>query len=281
MANRVSKTRSSEPRAQESEPAARAGFSVVEMLIAVVVTGVAGAAVVGIFVEQSGFYEENSRRVMAHKSLRATADRMSTELRMVRQGDVLTAEGDRVTVRYGVTRGVVCHTSSGTAYVYLFRLPGSTAPDEMRYLEPRFSGTWQDPSLPWGDLDVDSNETCADHGAPSGAAAGRYREITSFTSLPEPGSLIYGTINLTYEFSEEDGRVALFRNGRRQTAPFEDSQSYFRYFREDGTDLTAPVSAGDRDDIAYLRVDATARGHDPNERFQGDRTMSLRIPFRN
>jgi len=42
-------------------------------LIAVVVAGVAGAAVVGIFVEQSGFYQENSRRVMAHGSLRAAA----------------------------------------------------------------------------------------------------------------------------------------------------------------------------------------------------------------
>lgn len=258
-----------------------AGFSLVEMLIGVVVTGVVGAAVVGIFVEQSGFYQENSRRVMANKSLRVTADRMSTELRMVRQGDVRTAEADEVTVRYGVTSGVVCHTDASTVYVYLHRLPGDMPPDTIRYLEPRFQGVWQNPNLLWSDLQADGSETCADHGSPSGKASDRYREITSLSTTPQDGSLVYGTISLTYEFVDQNGDIALLRNGTRLAIPFEESQAYFRYFRGDGTELSSPVTGSDRNDIAYIRVDATAQGHDPNQRYQGDRSMNLRIPLRN
>lgn len=263
----------------EDASVGRAGFSLVEMLVGVVITGLVGAAITGLFIEQTGFYGENSRRVMANKSLRATADRMSTELRMVRQGDVRTAEADRLEVRHGVMSGVVCHTVASTAYLYVHRLSGETDPALVRYLEPRFQGSWNT-GLVWSSIGEDNSHTCADHGAPAGKSDERYREVDA-TPTPEAGSLVYGTIPLRYEFVSQDGRVALRRNFREVAAPFEASPPYFRYYREDGTELSAPVTGANRDDIAYVRVDATAQGHDPNQRYQGDRMISLRIPFRN
>lgn len=260
-----------EPR---SRPTSQAGFSLVEMMISVVLTGLIGAAVVGVLVDQSGFYQENSRLVTATKSLRGTADQLSTELRMVRQGDVEAAEPRRLTVRYGVASGVVCHTASTTAYLYMHRVPDSE-PDAVRYLEPRYGGSWQT-GLLWSDLGTDGSQTCADHGAPAGMPGEHYQE-TSSLSTPEVGTMIYGTERLTYEFVDRDGRMVLERNGSLIAGPFERTEQYFRYFEQDGSEVTG----GSLDDIAYVRIDATALGHDPNPRYQGDRAISLRVPFRN
>jgi len=260
---------------------AEAGFALVEMMVSIVLTGVVGAAIVGVLMEQNAFYQENSRRVMGQKSLRTTADRMGAELRMVHQGDVQTAENDRVTARHGMAAGVVCYTTSTTAFIYLHRVPDSD-PETVRYLEPRFSGSWQT-GLAWGDLQVDGSETCASHGAPAGKPSEHYREVTSWPgSMPEVGSLVYGTSPVTYEFVEQsDGDVVLLRNDARFAGPFDDSGEYFRYFRPDGTELSAPVGGSGLDQVSTVRIDATALGHDPNPRYQGERTISLRVLFRN
>lgn len=252
------------------------GFSLVEMLISIVLTGVLGAAIVGVLMDQSAFYQTNSRMVTANKSLRGTADRMSTELRMVRQGDVVAAEPDSLTVRYGVAHGVVCYTGVSTVYLYMHRTPESQ-PDMVRYLEPRFQGSWET-GLVWTDLQNDGSQTCASHGAPSGMPADHYQEVTSWpTSMPEVGTLVYGTDRLSYHFVVRDDQIVLMRNGRLVAGPFRRTGAFFRYYRQDGTEVTG----SNLDDIAYVRIDATAAGHDPNQRYEGDRTIDLRVPFRN
>lgn len=259
-----------------------AGFSLVEMLIGIVITGIVGASIVSVLIDQNVFYQENSRLVSAQKSLRGAADRMSTELRMVHRGDVLTAEADRLVTRYGVANGVVCHVSGGSAYLYLHRLPNAQQqPQDVRYLEPRFQGSWQS-GLSWSDLSQDGSETCAGHGAPSGQPAGHYREVSSWPGgSPEVGTVLYATVDLTYRFGTQGDRFVLFRDGRRLVGPFEESPPYFRYFREDGGELSSPVTGGSLGQIAYVRIEATAIGHDPNARYEGDRTIDLRVPFRN
>lgn len=257
------------------------GFTLVEMLIGIVVTGVVGAALVGVLRNQQVFYQENSRRVMAQKSLRQVADRMSAELRMVRKGDVVTAESDRLVTRHGETLGVVCDTASGTVYLYLHRLPDSS-PETMRYLEPRYQGSWQ--SAPsWSDVDVDGTEHCAISGSPPGKPEEQYRKVSSWsTPLPGIGTQVYGTSRLTYEFVQQsNGEVVLQRNGDHWTGPFAASGVYFRYFQENGTELTAPVTGSSLDDIAWVRVGATAQGHDPSPARDGEQRISLRVPFRN
>lgn len=258
----------------------RAGFTLVEMLVTVVITGAVGAALVGVFLEQNAFYQENTRVVTANSSLRSTTQRMSTELRMVHQGDVLTAEADRLTARHGVMHGVVCYVSGTTAYIYLHRVPESQ-PSTIRYLEPRYDGSWQT-GLAWGDLSQDSNETCADHGSPSGMPADHYREVASWpTSSPEVGSLVYGTERVTYTFRSRGGELYLVRNGGAVAGSFEPSEEYFHYLDDTGSELSAPVTGSSLDDIAAVRFEATALGNAPNDSYRGDRTIRIRIPFRN
>lgn len=262
-------------------PSGQAGFSLVEMLISVFLTGLVGAAVVGVFIDQNSFYQENTRVVTAHTSLRTTTDRISSSLRMVHQGDVLTAEADRLSVRHGVMHGVVCHVGATSVFIYLHRLP-NTEPATVRYLEPRFEGDWQT-GLAWGDLSQDSNETCADHGAPAGESAGHYRKVdlSLWPTSPAVGSLVYGTDRVTYEFASRGGELYLIRNGRAVTGSFGQSDQFFHYLDRNGTELSAPVTGSSLDDIASVRIDATALGNEPNQRFEGNQRISLRIPFRN
>ena len=244
------------------------GFSLVEMLIGIVITGVVGAAVVGVLIEQNTFYEENSRMVTAQKSLRSATDQMSTELRMVRRGDVQTADTDRLVVTFNVAHGVVCHESGGTSYLYFHNLPESTPP-EVRYLEPRFNGSWQDLGS-WPSQD--GSQECASHGAPAGRPADHYRQVGANL---EVGTIVTGTTTLTYEFEPRSGEIVLLRNGDRLTGPFEQDAPYFRYLDKDEN------TTGNLDEIAYVEVRATALGHDPNARYEGSRSIDLRIPFRN
>lgn len=262
-------TTSSQRRAADvrEEPGA-SGFTLVEMLITVVITGIVGASVVGVLMEQDMFYQENSRLVMAQKSLRSATDQMSTELRMVRRGDVQTAESDRLVVTLNIAHGVVCHESSGTSYLYFHNLPESTPPGA-RYLEPRFDGTWQGLSS-WPVQD--GSRECANHGAPPAKENDRYRKVS--TSLPV-GTMVTGTTAVSYEFAPRNGEIALLRDGRYLTGPFEQDDPYFRYLDSDGN-TTANLDA-----ITYVEVRATALGHDPNARHEGSRSINLRIPFRN
>lgn len=254
--------------APSGDAAGASGFTLVEMLITVVITGIVGASVVGVLMEQDLFYQENSRLVMAQKSLRSATDEMSTELRMVRRGDVQTAESDRLVVTLSVAHGVVCHESSGTSYLYFHNLPESTPPGA-RYLEPRFDGNWQDLSS-WPVQD--GSRECADHGAPPAKENDRYRKVSTSLAV---GTMVTGTTAVSYEFAPRNGEIALLRDGRYLTGPFEQDDPYFRYLDSDGN------TTANLDEITYVEVQATALGHDPNARHDGSRSISLRIPFRN
>lgn len=259
----------------------RAGFTLVEMLVTVVITGAVGAALLGVFLEQNAFYQENTRVVTANSSLRSTTARMSTELKMVHQGDVVTAEADRLSARHGVMHGVVCHVDASSVFIYLHRVP-DTEPSTVRYLEPRFDGNWQT-GLSWGNLSQDTNETCADHGAPKGQPAEHYQQVglTPWPTSPKVGSLVYGTDRVTYSIESRGGELYLVRNGRAVTGSFEQSSQYFHYLDGNGGEVSAPVTGSSLDDIAVVRFEATALGDEPNNSYRGDRTIRLRIPFRN
>lgn len=257
-----------------------AGFTLIEVLVSIAITGLVGAALVNVLQDQRMFYEENSRRVSAQKSLRGTADRMSSELRMVHRGAVQTAAADRLVVDQGVAQGVVCATSAGGSpevFLNLYRRPGGAAPQSVQYLEPRFQGSWL--SAPsWSDFTQQSHAEC-----PGPPPANQLYVVGSWSggSLPARGSMVRGTQPLTYEFTVRNGQVVLLRNGRHLAGPFEQSSPYFEYFRRDGTQLSAPVTGATRDEIAAVRIEAVALGHDPNARYEGQRSIDLRVPFRN
>ena len=97
------------------------GFTLVEVLIVAVVTGLVGAAIVSLVLGQNRFYAKVDATVTAEQSLRAVGDLVGSELRMGRPGDILVATADSVSVRFDIYEAVVCDSVSSTAatlYVY-------------------------------------------------------------------------------------------------------------------------------------------------------------------
>ena len=255
------------------------GFTLVEILIGIAISGVVGAALIGVLQDQKIFYEENSRIVTAQQSIRAAADRLSRELRMVRKGAVETAQADRLVVRYPVALGAVCSASPGQASVFMHRIPAAgTSPNTVRYLDPRYNGNWQTGSgwsFTSGSTTAESD--CEGVGAPKDTASDHYQRIKGLSSslTLDRGTMIRGTVPVEYEFADRGGEIVLLREGRRLAGPFQESQRYFRYSEQDGT------TASNTDDIAYVRVDAVALGHEPSARYDGARRIDIRVPFRN
>jgi len=97
------------PRLDES------GFTLIEALIALVISGILASALVSLLIGQSRFYERTDDQMYAEASLRASMDLVATELRMGSPSDLVSAEADSVTIRFDVIRGIVCDTTGAHA----------------------------------------------------------------------------------------------------------------------------------------------------------------------
>lgn len=270
----------------------QAGFSLVEALITLVISGVLATALISLLLGQSRFYERTDAQIYAEQSLRGSMDLVSTELRMGSGADLIAAEPDSVALRYDLVRAVVCD-STGSDAVAAFALDRITDAN----LAAGFSGTavsdpYQEPfQFADGWLPTESStgatpkSTCVAVGAPSGLPDDDYVVLTGWTSQygakPDPGSVIRVYGRLTYRFAPSTffaTRTALWRGSQELIGPLENEAS-FSYVMEDGSVLSS-VSGTDLEDVVAVRLTATALGDGPN-RYDVARPMEFDVPFRN
>jgi prepilin-type N-terminal cleavage/methylation domain-containing protein len=268
------------------------GFTLVEALIALVISGVLASALVSLLIGQSRFYERTDDQIYAEQSLRASMDMVATELRMGSPSDLISAEADSVTLRFDVMRAIVCDTTGAdavTAFVFdpldnanvTGGLPGTavSGPYEESFA---YADAWLPTEASTGS---GPRASCVATGAPAGLPDASYAELTGWNSgigaRPEPGSLvrIYG--NLEYSFAPStffSTRTALWRGNQELIGPF-DNEAGFSYVMADGTVQTS-VSSGDFADVRAIRLTAIALGDGAN-RYDVQRPIQLDIPFRN
>lgn len=102
--------------------ARRPGFTLVEVLIAVVLTAVVGAAVTSVFVNQSAFYDTQTQMTEARSVSRAAVNMLTRELRSV--DTTIGIEGaspDTIRVKMPFAMGLACGVAaSGRLHVSLF-----------------------------------------------------------------------------------------------------------------------------------------------------------------
>lgn len=268
------------------------GFTLVEALIALVISGVLASALISLLVGQSRFYERTDDQIYAEQSLRASMDMVATELRMASPSDLVSAEADSVTLRFDVMRAIVCDTTGADAVTaFAFDQVGNanvtggspgtavSGPYEVPF-------TYADGWLPTeASTGSGPKASCVATGAPSGLPDASYAQLTGWVSgigsRPEPGSLvrIYG--NLQYSFGPStffSTRTALWRGSQELIGPFENGAA-FSYVMADGT-VQASVSSGDFANVRAIRVTAVALGDGAN-RYNVQRPIQLDIPFRN
>lgn len=279
------------PRTDRREGgAAPAGFTLVEYLVATVLATIIGGAVLSLILSQNRFYARHAEYLRARQLVRATGDLVAGELRMAGPGDLLAADADSVSVRFDVSRGVVCGATPALdeATVFVFdsvtnaNLPGGTLGYAVS--APSDSGfVYDDGWAPAVDLSAAAKTTCIDRGARDHPESWRYRILTGWSSsalggTPEPGSLLrkYGRLTYRFDPSSFGSGTALWRNDQELVAPFE-SGAAFSYVLAGGDTVSSPGSLAD---VRAVRLTATAVGEE-DSRVEVRRELEFLLWLRN
>lgn len=271
---------------RRSRPADR-GFTLVEILVAMVVAGILAGSVVLLLMRQNDFYGQNDEVIFAKQSVRAAADLISSELRMASPGDIQTAEDTELALRFDVLQAVVCGTSGSDVYLYVYQETDNANLPSGRgttYSNP-YASSWQPPFTDFDGSGAPSStaETeCVDSGAPDIGAADRYRTADwSGKTVPDKGAVVrvFGTLTYTIESSSFSDGLAIKRNGQELVSPFA-SGARFVYLDGSATVLPTPVASSEQADIRRIRLEATALG-DGGERWSVERDLRFDIPLRN
>jgi prepilin-type N-terminal cleavage/methylation domain-containing protein len=197
---------------------ARRGFSLAEMVVALLLAGIIGLALARLVISQARFVANQDGMLQARSASRAALNVMSSELRAVTPGGILAATTDSITVRVPYAFGVACYQTGGNTVVGL--LPGDSA----IYKSATSSGyAWRDSSGTWqfvtpatvGSTNVVGNCNLASPAITAYAATGWAAQAYSVPgTAPAIGSLVYFYQRITYAFAPSvtlPGRKALWR----------------------------------------------------------------------
>ena len=217
----------------------RAGLTLVEMLVTVVVLGIVGAGLVRMLTSQARFYEHQGAGRNARSVSRAALNVLISELRMVDPGGgVVAASATSITVRVPYAFGVFCGSPSGVSTVTL--LPADSA----MLAEPGFSGyAWRGRLgsynyVDGGNIVPPVPGTCVGAGITPMAGAQRVGLMPVLPSGNASGTVVMLYRQITYAFAGSaalPGRIALWRRidatGEREelAAPFA-ATARFRFY---------------------------------------------------
>jgi prepilin-type N-terminal cleavage/methylation domain-containing protein len=264
------------------------GFTIVEVLVAIVLTALLGAGVVSLLLGQGRFYETNEQNLFADESRRGAGEIAASELRMLSTADLYKTDSDEIRARFDLRRMVVCDVDAltGTVYLFVYDDPGISLPSGATgtaFSSPFaadfvYADGWT-PTL----NATGAQATCKAWGAPGGLDASRYR-VESWGShpvgLPKRGSVVrvYGDLSYTFQPATTGDGQALWRNGQELVAPFE-AGAGFAYVMDNGSkEVSVPNS--NHKNISYVRLEATAVGRGTN-RYDVSHDLVFDVPFRN
>lgn len=97
----------------------RRGFSIAELLVAMVIAGIIGVALARLIVSQSRFVAVQDGMMRARSGARAALNAITGELRAVTDSGLVQAGPDSITVRVPYAFGVACQQVSGKTVVSL------------------------------------------------------------------------------------------------------------------------------------------------------------------
>ncbi|WP_420464273.1 PilW family protein [Candidatus Palauibacter sp.] len=267
------------------------GFTLTEVLVALVGAGLLGGVLMALVVSQSRFHLRNEDAVQAAQTTRALFDGMGAEIRGAAPDDLLSATPDTVSIRLPVLRAVVCDSvGPGTADIFVYdSVPATNLRSPWRgtaLSEPYGAAfRYEDGFTIASAMSAVAESLCRAAGADrAGLALPRWFRRTSgwagrFGATPRRGALarIYG--RLTYSIrsaSTEPGAVAVRRNGQEFATPLAPGAA-FEYEMDDGS-TRARVVPADLAQVREVRLVAEAIGRN---RLGDVRRIVYEMPFRN
>lgn len=263
-----------------------AGFTLVELLLALTVTALVGGSMVVLLLGQRRFYDSDGATIAARQSLRATADLFGREIRGGAASDLMAARSDSVTLRADLVRGVVCSAAGGTVTYYAYASPPAnlsgtrgtavTAPyDSTAAYDDGWDGSGATASAA-------ARDACQAAGSPGSAGPAVYRSVSwTGTSLPFPqrGARIRIYAPLTYRVAPSSSAtgLAVRREGQELAVPF--GSVAFAYVLVDGS-RTGSVDPAELASVERVVLDMAAAGTlaDPDHL---ERSLSYEVVLRN
>ena len=215
----------------------RRGFSLAELMVALVVAGIIGIALTRLLINQSRFVAAQDGYMKARAGARAGLNVVLAELRGVTFGGLVSATSDSVTVRVPYASGLTCtQPSGGYQAIALFPV------DSANYASASISGwAWRDDVGDWtfessATLTTGVTSDCSTAApAVSVLTNGRVVRVTPNNALTTAGQAAYLYQEIRYalaESAEIPGRTALWRTvlstGTREelVAPFDETSTF-------------------------------------------------------
>lgn len=272
---------------------ASAGYTIVEVLVAIILTAILGAGVVSLLMGQSRFYETNEQTLFADESRRGAGEIVASELRMLATSDLYKTDSDEIRARFDLRRMVVCKVDATLSLVWLFvydetgiSLPSGatgTAHSSPYSADFVYADGWTAGLNGTGAGTSTIVDTCNTNGAPSVSDSTRYRLVDWSghpVGLPDKGSVVrvYGDLSYIFQPSSSGDGLALWRNGQELAAPFANGAG-FVYLMDNGSKEVS-VGNSNHKNIRRVGVDATATGRGTN-RYDVAQDLEFDISFRN
>lgn len=253
------------------------GFTLVEAMIAMLLSSIVVILVSGVFLVQNEYYAVQISRSQAHDNARTVTELLGSELRSVMEDGILVAESNRLVVRSPMVLGVVCgqlgpnttyaHFEGGETQVDTLEVSGFARRDASTGGWTYYTAQWRDISF-MGGVSVAAN-ACAGNGSDTTGIADdfiRLRRLRSYIgSVPSPGDVIMLYRAVEYEFDDstmDPTAVGLYRGLYGETlteyVTGMDASAQFLY-RTGGTSYSAPVTGAALSTIDAVRIVAQAR----------------------
>ncbi|HSJ26100.1 MAG TPA: prepilin-type N-terminal cleavage/methylation domain-containing protein [Longimicrobiales bacterium] len=268
------------PNARLSGMRTRGGFTLVEVMVALAITSIIGAAVTSVFITQTRFYDRQEKVSDARSISRGAMNILTSELRMVeRTGGVEFASPTKLTVYVPFALGISCG-GSGTSLRVRY-VP--TDPFVLADTAYAGYGVQQDDSTFSYSPPIDPTSNVM----PSLGSGGSTCDAAGIKAVPGGGTLSIAVANnpslvdagrpvklyqrVTYEFkasTEVLGRRALWREQHRKPggeellAPFTDD-ARFEFYINDAPD-PVPAAPANLAEITGIRIVMNAQSERPD-----------------
>ncbi len=216
----------------------RQGSMLTELIVAMVVMGLVGAAMTSLMVGQSRFFNDQEGQASARRVARAGTSLILSDLRMVENNGVVAAAPDSFTILVPYRMGVVCGVSSGNTHAAMQPADSVTLAEAghsgWAYIDSTMAVNYV---VPGGSVGTGSPSVCTAQGVDT-IPRGRVISITGTVAGANPGSPLFLVQRLTYAFRPSTavpGQRGLYRRTvaanrlEELAAPF-DTTARFSYF---------------------------------------------------
>lgn len=274
------------------------GFTLVETLIALVLSSFVIILASHSFLVQNRFYATQTLRTQAQDNVRAATELMAREIRTAVEGGIVVAGPRTLTLRTPVANTLVC-SRQGAPNLDVYNDGGEAALDTdevagVAHRDPA-TGDWEMVNETWAALDGSASSpagNCADNGADTTGVSGSFHRLavsgSTFSDNPQNGSVVMLFRETTFKIQPselEPGSLAVFRaaygDSLVEFATGVDTTAQFRY-RMVGGGFSDTVSVGSLASIDAVRLMADARRPAPTGGVE-DITFgwTVTVPLRN